>query len=356
MTPLSDPPSSNRPRRRRRPLAALALSLLATAAALELALRAGLADRLLFRAALAASDRSPAGYRFAEERLHPWSRQAADPLRVAVIGDSFTLGAGVQPDDTYAARLERLLNANAAARPAEVTVYGACGTSTDMQFGFLKQALARPSHLVILGICLNDAENWGRADELMRWRAELMPRPLPRLAQAAVRHSRLAFWIRTLADRVRLRRASLRYYQRLYDPGYSGWQQMSRALELFQNDCRNEDVPCVALIFPLLADPFARGRYPYEFVHAAIRRRLTELGMPHVDLLDVLRGAAPARMQAIPNLDPHPSEICHRIAADTLLSFLLDKGYLDPSYRLGPDAGPWQAIWKQTADRMDGPP
>ena len=51
------------------------------------------------------ADRSPMFYDRTEARAHPWTLGASNLLRIAVIGDSFTVGVGVQTDDTYGARL-----------------------------------------------------------------------------------------------------------------------------------------------------------------------------------------------------------------------------------------------------------
>lgn len=57
-------------------------------------------------------DRSETLY-YAEARQRTvWAREKTDALRVAVVGDSFTQGAGVQRYDCYAERLEWLPNVN----------------------------------------------------------------------------------------------------------------------------------------------------------------------------------------------------------------------------------------------------
>ncbi len=49
-------------------------------------------------------DRSTTYFYPDRERLNPWAENHPDPLRIAVIGDSITAGAGVQRLDTYARR------------------------------------------------------------------------------------------------------------------------------------------------------------------------------------------------------------------------------------------------------------
>lgn len=121
-------------------------------------------------------DRSRVTYYPQDSRLHPWSIGSSNVLRIAIIGDSITIGHGVQIDDTYGFRLERLLNLNDGVPPAEVRLYARGGLSTFMEVFFLKKALKEKPHIVLLGLCYNDMEDFLRKEELDRWREEMMPR------------------------------------------------------------------------------------------------------------------------------------------------------------------------------------
>ena len=120
-----------------------------------------------------------------EGRLHPWSRGETNIFRIAVIGDSFTLGSGCQWDDSYPWRLQRLLNLNEGVRPAEVRVFAKAGTSTEVQLSrFFKPMLEWRPDLLILCIYLNDTENWADRATLNSMREPMNPRvPGPRVAR-----------------------------------------------------------------------------------------------------------------------------------------------------------------------------
>lgn len=302
-------------------------------------------------------DRSAVFFDIQPGRDHPWSASSDNPLRIAVVGDSFAKGVGVQLDDRYAARLERLLNCNDGVRPAEVRVFDLAGTSTFQQFPLLKQALDWKADIVILGLCLNDAEDWARPQRVKEWRRETMPPPPPKWLAPVLRHSRVLTWIHMKCGQVSARRGYHHYYRRLYKPDYKGFRRLRESLGMFKEQCDAAGVRLVVMIFPLLADDFSPGRYPFENIHITIRGLLKEKQTDCLDLLGSFRGMMPVRMQAIPDIDPHPSEIAHRIAAEALLNFLLDHGVVDAAYR--PQARVSEKDlpmrWNRTAQRMQNP-
>lgn len=323
-----------------------------------------LAAELLIRLAARAQptpalqhDRSAVFYDVQPGRDHPWSARADNPLRIAVIGDSFAKGVGVQLDDRYAARLERLLNLNEGVRPVEVRVFDLAGTSTFQQFPLLKQALDWKADVVILGLCLNDAEDWARPQRVKEWRRETMPPAPPAWLAPLLRRSRVLTWIHARAGQIPARRGYIRYYHRLYDPEYKGFRRLRESLGMFRDQCDAAGARFMVLIFPLLADDFSPGRYPFEDIHATIRGLLEEKKTDSLDLLNAFQGMMPVRMQAIPDIDPHPSEIAHRIAAEALLNHLLDQGLVDAAYRPQPRVSEKDlpARWNRTAQRMQNP-
>jgi hypothetical protein len=97
------------------------------------------------------------GYRGKE--FSPVKGEAA---RVLVIGDSFTFGWGVNDEDTYPARLERLLAARAPAKRVEVINAGfAACYSPDTYYLYLKtEGLALKPDLIVVGIFVgNDLDS-----------------------------------------------------------------------------------------------------------------------------------------------------------------------------------------------------
>jgi hypothetical protein len=236
-------------------------------------------------------------------------------------------------------------------------VYALAGTSTFQQIGLLEEALTWKPRLVVLGVCLNDTEDWANPKELDRWREKLLPRVPDRWLARVLSFSRALNWIYTHAQAAEAQRTDLRYYRRLYNPSYSGFHRFCEALEIMNDKCGQTDAVLIPTIFPLLSDTFREGHYPYEYVHVAIRGRCEELHIPCLDLLPIFRGASPARVQVIPGFDPHPNEIAHRMAAEALLRFLLDRGFVEPAYKPPERASEMnlRRIWERTIQRVQDP-
>ena len=305
-----------------------------------------------------AADRSPMFYRQAPDRQHPWSQGASNVLRIAVIGDSFTVGVGVQKDDNYASQLERFLNLNDGVPPAEVAQIAHSGTSTFQQRKMLPEALAARPDVLILGICLNDAEDWTHPLKIQRWRDEWMT-PAPSPVQAFfLRHSRMVSFISSRLWAAGSSKRCVNYYRHLYDPAGAGILRFSNAIGWFRDECAARQIAFVPVIFPLMSFDFSPGRYPMQFAHDAIHDVCRSRGITCLDLLPAFLGTSPVRMQAVPGIDPHPSEIAHRIAAEAILNHLVDQRLVDEAYRFEEsEANEFQhAVWQKTIWRIQHPP
>lgn len=319
-------------------------------AALEIVFR--LAGRFQQDTSKAFYDRSETIYYPQDSRLHPWSAGASNVLQIAVIGDSITIGQGVQFDDTYGCRLERLLNLNTGVPPAEVRIYARGGLSTFMEVHALKMALKNQPTLVLLGLCHNDTEDFLRRDEIDRWREAMLPRvPGPALA-AALRRSRVLAWVYQKIENERCKKARLTYYRRIYDVHYSGWKRFRHALRDFRELTAAAGVRLLVVIFPIVND---LDRDPLAFTHRQLRQALEEEGLDYLDLLEVYGNKSPLRMHAVPYVDGHPSEIAHRMAAEAIFECLLGRGYVDPAYLPQGMKESREGYWQWIQTRMSAP-
>ena len=301
-------------------VAGLAIGLLLVEATARLG---GLADPPRLGAEF---DRSPALFFAEPERQHPWSRGAAETFTIAVIGDSFTVGEGVQHDDAYPARLERLLNLNAEAPPAEVRTYARSGTSTHFQLRFLRQAVAEGPQMILLGIFLNESENF----RVGAWRAELEPRVPGGWRLTLLRASHAGTWLYGRLEQRRIRGAWVEYMHRIWDPDFEGYRRFERALAVFAGTASDIGVPLLALVLPPAGA--LGGTYPFAFVHERIHRALEGQQIPFLDLLEMLSGRSEVRLAVLPGLDGHYNEIAHRIVAEAIFGHLLREGYLPAVY------------------------
>ena len=283
--------------------------------------------------------------------------RSTNSVRIAIIGDSFTLGSGVQTDDRYGSRLERLLNMRSGVPEVEVRVFALCGTSTFQQISLLDESLKWRPQIVILGICLNDTEDWGNPNELQRWRTPLRPQVPSAWIARPLRCSKVLTWIYGRIEQMVAHQNELRYYRRLYKPAYSGVAKFRDSIALMNDECRQAHAAFVPMIFPLLSEPLQKDRYPFEYAHNAIHRRCDELHVEYLDLLPRFRDASPDRLQVIPGFDPHPNEIAHRMAAESILLFLIDRHLLSPGYSpaISPGGQLLERIWHATIQRVKDP-
>lgn len=250
-------------------------------------------------------------------------------FRILVVGDSFTQGAGVPFGDSYPKRLERALNfyGDPGKTLYQVLNAGVSQRSTPEEVRTVKRLAKRfDPDLIIVGYCLNDAEDWAdRAGiEALRTRSFGSWFKHPRGVRGLLyRHSAV---IRLVAQRLFNARSTthhVKYYTALYGEGYSGWRRTRKAFSELSAFSREREIPVLVMIFPLFS--FGLGEdYPLAAVHRQVQQTLREAGIPFLDLREAYRDLPRLRLEAIPFLDPHPDEIAHRIATDALLSRLLE--------------------------------
>ena len=198
--------------------------------------------------------------------------------------------------------------------------------------GLVDKALEWGCDILILGICLNDTEDWRRPKKLLKWRHEQLPRPASGWIGFLCRHSQVARFVYLKVQTPRMKRAFISYYERIYDPAYTGWEIFTKAITKIKKKCEDQDVTFVGLIFPLLSHDLRRDAYPFTAMHEAIHTVFAEEGIRHLDLLNDFTALSPQRMQAIPGFNPHPSEIAHRIAAESMFRYLHEQDLIAETY------------------------
>ena len=158
------------------------------------------------------------------------------------------------------------------------------GTSTFQQIELVEEALKRKAHIVVLGICLNDMEDWAAPEELEQWRSPLLPNVPPLWLARALRYSRALSWIYTTTQQAEVHRRELRYYQKLYNLSYTGVGRFREAIKIMNAKCHEAHAVFIPMIFPLLSEKFQKGSYPFEYAHEAMHRRCDEM---HIQYLGI---------------------------------------------------------------------
>jgi lysophospholipase L1-like esterase len=228
------------------------------------------------------------------DRSRPRLKPAGE-FRVVVLGDSVTLGWGVEGSATYPSELERLLNL----RPPHgfpqhhhyaVLNFGVGNYNTVQEVALLKhRALDFDPDLIIVGYFINDAE----------------PTPVPPQSSLLV-HSYLAAF---LVSRARLLSPTYddyrSYYRNLYDPAKSGWKEALAAFRELGALSRERRIPALVAILPEMHQ--LGPDYPFHEVHQLVARELSLAGVPFVDLVSSVEPVLPPSELWVSPGDAHPN-------------------------------------------------
>ncbi|MFH2005408.1 MAG: SGNH/GDSL hydrolase family protein [bacterium] len=252
-------------------------------------------------------------------RSGPFPAQPDGRARVLVIGDSFSEGAGVRVEHTYARRLEELLRGVRAG--VAVDNCGRRGRDLPGLREALRRLLpvARPQ-VVVYAFMLNDFQQDASYRRRQRFLNDLvldrqhMGHPTWKLPRW-LRFSRLAT---ILAERWRSRqvtRATVRWYQGMTGPdNRAGWARTRADLAAMKRRVEASGAKFLVAILPVLA---RLDSYPFTHVHRELASACRKLGIEHVDLLPVFRGRD-ARTLWVHRVDMHPNGTAHRIIARAL--------------------------------------
>lgn len=267
-----------------------------------------------------------------DAREHAASAGATNALKIAIVGDSIAMGAGNQRYAPFGPALEWMLNVNKGVAPVRVDVY-ARPSATYEQKGMVAAAISNGARIVVMSCSLNDAEDWGRGGELMARRPDTRMPEMPAWVRPIVDRTATGRLVYDRLYRAKRDRAYRRYYQYLFTPGYSGQEKLHSAILEIGQLCRSNGVAVAGILFPLLNQDLRPGRYvPYERMHGTFAGFFAEARIPFLDLYPAYARCDPVRLQNVPMLDPHPSEIGHRIAAEALFAFLLEQRMIPPAY------------------------
>jgi hypothetical protein len=233
---------------------------------------------------------------------------------VAVIGDSFTFGQGIEAEDRFSNRLERSL----AGSRVEFLNFGRPGDETVDELETLAQVVLpiRPD-FVLLQWYVNDVE--GR-DHSQR------PQPAPLLSHWSAsllrEHSVLYFLLEQrwqfLQVRMRLSESYEHYMQRRFaDPAGPQMQAYARTFREFVATCRDAGVVLGIVLFP---DPTAVLSHAYDDLHRQLLALCAEEGASCLDLLPAFEPAARRGVQLqVGPLESHPSAAANEVAAAAIL-------------------------------------
>ncbi len=243
----------------------------------------------------------------------------AGVFRILAVGDSTTLGYGVAIEDTYAKRLERMLNEKKPGR-YEVVNAGVSGYNTHDVFEYLSEyGLALQPDLILYGFPTDDFANDSMKLDI---RDGIGYEPgsvaLPPMLKKALRHSRLYVTVAYLANTIRGMRRPPPEPKDYFD---TRWQKYQPDLDALKQLCKSRNLPLVVAYLPVRAEVLVgHPRYP------RLLERLAEAqsdAYRFVDLFPVYQSAGDDKKVFINKDCCHASPLGHELIAKRLLGELV---------------------------------
>ena len=271
---------------------------------------------------------SPGWPIFRTERDFRVTPKQEEVRRVVFLGDSFTWGDGVEPEETYPKVFESLLRKERSPSPLEVINWSRPGWNTWRELKSIEPQLPTlDPDLLIIGYCINDAEpiNRRQLNELRRAMRTAQREPSSRPIIWLYEQTRLGQLVFDFFENRRLRKAVTGYYQTLYDDGRSGWVRVRDSFEIFNKISRQQSLPILVVIFPVF-DSQLDHRYGYRNLHELVAEAVTRSGLEVLDLLPHFEDYDGRDLAVVPFSDAHPSALAHRIAAERILGRLEQLG------------------------------
>ncbi len=252
----------------------------------------------------------------------------SDVFRIAAVGDSFTFAPYMQFTDTYAKKLEAMLNLRDGGRSTEVINYGVPAYSTSHEVSVVSTALAEGADVILLQITLNDPElkhhrpTGIRENMEDRFGALTMTGALGRLAT----HWRTFGFIATRIHNTQTHRNYINYFNDLFENPRT-WGPFTESMKKLVNQAHEAKKPIIAVVFPLFGLPM-NAAYPFYPIHTKVEQLMTSLDVPILDISPIYKDIPLERMQVIPGVDRHPNEIAHRMAAERIYLWLEEQKLL----------------------------
>jgi lysophospholipase L1-like esterase len=226
--------------------------------------------------------------------------------RILFLGDSLTLGWGVEQEQTFEHLLEARLNAT---RPTEVINLGVGNYNTTQEVNlFLEKGAKYQPDQVVLFYFINDAE------------------PVPQKSRfPGLGHSRLVtfYWSRLKMLRERLSPGTgfAEYYAALYRNGAEGWTRSANALLELKRQSRERGFDLRVVLLPELHD---LADYTFRKEHRIVMDFLRANGIPALDLAPQFAHEHDPHSLWVSLDDAHPNARAHGLIADYSLNFLAE--------------------------------
>lgn len=269
----------------------------------------------------------------------------ANAFKIVAVGDSFTWGLGVKAADNYPSLIGQFLQ-DRAGRPVAVSNHAQVGRMiAEIQVEMAQALAAGVPDLCVYGFVLNDPiderdvregflgptdkaagmDNPDIDDGINIRTANLRKFRLESTGGWLRNHSRIADMAFRQWEWRQIQQHCLREYLELYDPaknskGLEATWEMLQAMHQLQAQAGKR---FLVVIFPLFVD--TDGNYPFAGIHQQLADGLRQRGIEFLDLLPAYRNYR-CRDLWVHDVDRHPNELAHRVAAEAIVQHLLDTG------------------------------
>jgi lysophospholipase L1-like esterase len=252
--------------------------------------------------------------------------------RVLFVGDSFTFGEGVHEQDTFVARLSKLLEQRVAdGNGVQLINLGQPGHNPANELKILEQLAPQSNaELVVLVLTPNDwpsqyiAEMHG-VEVRGQYTALYQPNPL-------YHASRMLWWFDAQWRNYRLNRALEAAFDdvpQVLATDVQSREKACRTILEIRDVARRQGAEFTAVVLPELLRLEA-DRYPYAFIHESVVALGRQEGFPVVDLQPDFIGRDPEELW-VHRVDHHPNDQAHRIIAERLARDLAASFLIPPT-------------------------
>jgi lysophospholipase L1-like esterase len=230
--------------------------------------------------------------------------------RIMVLGDSITLGWGVDQSDSYPKKLEEMLHKNVSGKRGvdyEVINTGVGNYNTVQEMAYFKdEGYKLNPDMIILGYYINDAE--------------LVPR---RTKSVLLNHSHLMVLIwskmNIIMSRFSKKHNYISYYNSLYGDSYPGWILCQKALKELKNYCAINNKKLLVVLIPELHD--LSNAYPFKETYKKVADFMKSQSIDYLDLYPYFKGHIRDELW-VSCEDAHPNKTGHEMIARSIYEYM----------------------------------
>ncbi len=231
----------------------------------------------------------------------------SDKYRVIFLGDSLTLGWGVEQKDTFENILEQELNRS---YPTEIINFGTGNYNTEQEGNlFLEKGLKYKPDKVVLFYFINDAEKTPKKSRL--W---------------FLAYSRLLsfYWsrIHSAVNNMFQSQSFNKYYADLYRRDQIGWINAQKAFQQLKDVCRGNNIALKVVLLPELHN---LKDYPFKNEYNRVSTFLKSNDISYLDLTPLFKNYKNSIELWVSFDDAHPNKLAHRLIAEYTKDFISDR-------------------------------